>query len=52
VALTEMQLLPQHMGSLHPIESVLVAVLAFGPFVALGIVVYLQRRRDDNEDES
>ena len=43
--------LPQHMGGLHPIESVLVALLAFGPFVALGVVVYLQRRRDDNEDQ-
>ncbi len=47
-----LEVLPQHMGGLHPIESVLVAVLAFGPFVALGIVVYLQRRRDDHEDES
>jgi hypothetical protein len=30
---------------------VLVAVLAFGPFVALGVVVYVQRRRDDREDQ-
>ena len=46
-----MTVLPQHLGGLHPIESVLVAVLAFGPFVALGVVVYVQRRRDDREDE-
>lgn len=42
--------LPQHLGGLHPIESVLVALLAFGPFVALGVVVHVQRRRDDRED--
>ena len=40
------------MGGLHPVESVLVALLAFGPFVALGVVVYLQRRRDHSEDEN
>jgi hypothetical protein len=45
-------LVPDHLGGLHPIESVLVALLAFGPFVALGVVVYLQRRRDDREDEN
>ena len=44
---------PEHLGGLHPIETVLVALLAFGPFVALGVVVYLQRRRDGaEEDES
>jgi hypothetical protein len=43
---------PGHLGGLHPIETVLVALLAFGPFVALAVVVYLQRRRDDSEDES
>jgi hypothetical protein len=42
---------PEHLGGLHPLESVLVALLAFGPFVALGVVVHLQRRRDDSEDD-
>jgi hypothetical protein len=42
---------PEHLGGLHPIETVLVALLAFGPFVALGVVVYLQRRRDDREED-
>ena len=36
----------QHMGGLHPYEQVLVAVIAFGPFVVLAVVVALQRRRD------
>ena len=40
-----------HIGGLHPVETALVALLAFGPFVALGVVVFLQRRRDDREDE-
>ena len=42
---------PAHLGGLHPLETALVALLAFGPFVALGVVVYLQRRRDSSEDE-
>lgn len=49
--MSSLTVLPQHLGGLHPIESVLVALLAFGPFVALGVVVYVQRRRDDREDE-
>ena len=47
---SSLAVLSQHLGGLHPVESVLVAVLAFGPFVALGVVVYVQRRRDDRED--
>jgi hypothetical protein len=35
-----------HMGALHPYEQALVLLLAFGPFVALGIVVWLRRRQD------
>ncbi len=40
-----------HLGDLHPIETVLVALLAFGPFVVLGVVVYLQRRRDEEDPD-
>lgn len=42
-----------HLGGLHPLEQVLVYVLAFGPFIVLGIVVYFVRRRDlaDEDDE-
>ncbi len=34
-----------HLGGLHPVEQLLVLVLAFGPFVVLGVVVAVQRRR-------
>ncbi|HYJ28343.1 MAG TPA: hypothetical protein VEW73_11575 [Nocardioides sp.] len=39
-------MIPLHMGSLHAYEQALVLVLAFGPFVVLGIVVWLRRRAD------
>ena len=35
-----------HMGALHPIEQWLTVILAFGPFLVLGIVVWLRRRQD------
>lgn len=34
--------LPLHMGALHPYEQALTLLLAFGPFVVLGLVL---RRR-------
>ena len=34
--------LPLHMGTLHPFEQALTLLLAFGPFVVLGVVL---RRR-------
>jgi len=40
----------QHMGALHPIEQLLVALMAFGPFVVLAFVVRHQRRRDVHDD--
>ena len=43
---------PAHLGSLHPVEQVLTFVLAFGPFVVLGIVVALRRRQDGAGDEA
>jgi hypothetical protein len=39
-------LVVQHMGDLHGYEQVMVALIAFGPFVALGVVVVILRRRD------
>ena len=36
----------QHLGALHPVEQALTLVLAFGPFVVLGVVVAVRRRRD------
>jgi len=39
-------LIPMHLGSLHPYETALLALIAFGPFVVLAIVVVVGRRRD------
>jgi hypothetical protein len=39
-------LVPLHMGGLHPYETVLTLVLAFGPFLVLGAVIALRRRHD------
>lgn len=44
-------LLPLHFGGLHPFETALVALLAFGPFVVLAVVVVMMRRNDAGEDE-
>lgn len=42
-----------HLGDLHPFEQALVYLLAFGPFLLLGIVVYVVRKRDlENEDDT
>lgn len=41
---------PLHMGALHPVEQVLTLVLAFGPFVVLGGVIWW-RRRSESEDQ-
>ncbi|HEY0950524.1 hypothetical protein [Nocardioides sp.] len=43
-------LIALHMGSLHPIEQALTVFLAFGPFVLLGLVVWLRRRAERRED--
>jgi hypothetical protein len=42
-------MLPMHMGVLHPYELVLTLLLAFGPFVALAIVIGVRRRQDQRE---
>jgi hypothetical protein len=39
------------MGALHPFEQVLTLLLAFGPFVVLGLVVRARRREDAAEEE-
>jgi hypothetical protein len=36
------------MGPMHPFEQVLTFVLAFGPFVVLGAVIWWRRRRDED----
>jgi hypothetical protein len=40
------QLVALHLGALHPVERALTLVLAFGPFVLLGIVIAIRRRQD------
>ena len=35
-----------HLGALHGYEKALTLLLAFGPFVVLGIVVAVRRRHD------
>ena len=39
-----------HMGALHPFEQALTLLLAFGPFVVLGLVVRARRREDAAEE--
>lgn len=41
---------PMHLGAMHPLEQALTLVLAFGPFVALGIVIAVRRRAERAED--
>jgi hypothetical protein len=41
--------LPLHMGALHPVEQLLVLLLAFGPFVVLGVVIAVRRRQDQRD---
>jgi uncharacterized iron-regulated membrane protein len=41
---------PLHMGALHPVEQLLTLVLAFGPFVVLGGLVWWRRRADERAD--
>jgi len=45
-------ILPLHLGELHAYEQWLVAMVAFGPFVVLGIVVYVVRGREPADDEA
>ncbi len=43
---------PLHMGALHPYEQALTLLLAFGPFVLLGLVIWIRRRQDRANDEN
>lgn len=42
--------IPLHLGALHPVEQIATIVLAFGPFVVLGIVIAVRRRAEADED--
>jgi hypothetical protein len=41
-----------HMGALHPYEKAVTLLLAFGPFVLLGIVIAVRRRHDLAEERA
>lgn len=43
-------LIPLHMGALHAYEQWLVAGIAFGPFLVLGVVIAIRRRQDLADD--
>lgn len=45
-------LLPLHFGQLHAYEQALVLLVAFGPFLVLGVVVYIVRKRDLAADDT
>ncbi|HET6627770.1 MAG TPA: hypothetical protein VFG63_15370 [Nocardioidaceae bacterium] len=49
--MTGLPFVPLHLGALHAYETVLLLVLAFGPFVVLVIVVLVLRRRDIAAEE-
>ena len=44
-------ILPLHLGELHAYEQWLVALIAFGPFVLLGVVILVRRRQDRLADD-
>lgn len=39
--------LPLHLGNLHPVEQGLTLLLAFGPFVVLGLLIRHRRAEDE-----
>jgi hypothetical protein len=41
---------PLHLGALHPVEQLLTLLLAFGPFVVLGVVIVVRRRQEDAQE--
>ncbi len=41
---------PMHMGPLHAYETALLALIAFGPFVVIAVVVMMQRRRGSRSE--
>jgi hypothetical protein len=42
-------LVVEHLGPLHPVERALTLLLAFGPFVLLGLTIWLSRRRNPGD---
>ncbi len=48
--MSDLTLIALHLGALHPAEKALVALVAFGPFVVLFVVVHVVRKRDIAEE--
>ncbi|MDX6371933.1 MAG: hypothetical protein QOD98_921 [Nocardioidaceae bacterium] len=46
-----LDLIVLHMGALHPYETVLTLVLAFGPFIVLGAVIAARRRHEAHPED-
>ncbi|WP_243059335.1 hypothetical protein [Nocardioides sp. SR21] len=45
-------MVPLHLGALHPVEQAVTVVLAIGPFLVLGGVIWWRRRQEDAEAEA
>jgi hypothetical protein len=43
---------PLHLGPIHPVEQVLIFVLAFGPLVLLALTIWVSRRRNSGDRDS
>jgi hypothetical protein len=52
LVMTMAPFVPMHFGALHAYETVLLAVLAFGPFIVFAVVVIVLRRRDMAADDA
>ena len=46
-----LELVARHLGNLHPAETWLVLLLAFGPFVVITLLVRRDRRRHTEDDD-
>jgi len=44
-------MVPLHLGALHPVEQAATIVLAIGPFLVLGGVIWWRRRQDAREEQ-
>jgi hypothetical protein len=42
---------PLHLGPIHPVEQVLIFVLAFGPLVFLALTIWVSRRRNSSDKD-
>ena len=45
-------MVPLHLGALHPVEQVATVVLAVGPFLVLGGVIWWRRRQEETLEET